>query len=134
MIGFKILRGHTKTNSCVLNSCVAVLSDEKIIGSSKFEIKICNVESKTCLRSFNVGFTNYIESFIQLSNVVSCSSEKTIKVWDIETSVCLNTLEYHDGGVYSETLEVFKHLEFGYGRTFSYLIRYYYSLLLFRSN
>jgi WD40 repeat protein len=100
---FKILRGHTKTNSCVLNSCVAVLSDEKIIGSSKFEIKICNVESKTCLRSFNVGFTNYIESFIQLSNVVSCSSDKTIKVWDIETSVCLNTLEYHDGGVYSET-------------------------------
>ena len=42
------------------------------------------------------GHTNYIMSvFVKDNIIISCSCDKTIKIWDIDTGVCLKTLEGH---------------------------------------
>jgi WD40 repeat protein len=45
----------------------------------------------------------HLEYIVKLSrnNIINFSSEKTIKVWHIESGDCLNTLEGHEDYVYS---------------------------------
>jgi WD40 repeat protein len=33
------------------------------------------------------------------TKVVSCSDDKTVRVWDVSRGECINTLTGHDGGV-----------------------------------
>jgi WD40 repeat protein len=33
------------------------------------------------------------------TKVVSCSSDKTVRVWDVSRGECINTLTGHDGSV-----------------------------------
>jgi WD40 repeat protein len=69
----KILRGHINDVSCL-----AVLSDEKIVSDSKFKIKVWDVESGTCLQTF--GHTDIISAVIQISNgkIASCDEDGKI--------------------------------------------------------
>jgi WD40 repeat protein len=41
----------------------------------------------------------------QAKKIISCSKDKTIKVWDIETGICLKTLEGHNDQILSIDFE-----------------------------
>jgi len=60
----KILRGHAKDISSI-----AIISDEILISGSYCEIKVWDVESGTCLQTFNDGHTHYIRSIVQISTI-----------------------------------------------------------------
>jgi WD40 repeat protein len=46
--------------------------------------------------------SDYIRSLVKLSKnkIISCSDDKTIKVWDIDSGISLNTLEGHVNFIY----------------------------------
>jgi WD40 repeat protein len=69
----------------------------------KFRSQIDDVNSfdftkgSIILNENHFGFINLDK---QSSKAISCSSDKTIKIWDLETNECVKTLQGHGGRVY----------------------------------
>ena len=62
---------------------------------------LSNMFTKTCITTLT-GHTDSVFCLIQLRNgyLVSGSSDKTIKIWNIETRACIQTLTDHTDWVY----------------------------------
>ena len=52
------------------------------------------------------GHTNSVWSVAIKDNlIISGSTDKTIKIWDIDSGICIKTLEGHNGSVYSVAIK-----------------------------
>ncbi len=49
-----------------------------------------------------VGHSDWIRHIVKLSNeqIISCSDDKTIKIWNTNTNKCLETIEAHSDAIY----------------------------------
>ena len=70
------------------------LTDNKIASCSKNSIKINNLINGKCLKTL-IGHTNDVVGLEKLSHrrLVSCSADRSIRIWNIETGECLKVIE-----------------------------------------
>ena len=89
---FKILKGHQYGVEAL--KC---LTSNRLASGSHGEIKIWDVESEECLQTLLNAHLSSIRGLASLpnGNLVSCSDDKTIKVWDLNRGACIKTLTGH---------------------------------------
>ena len=65
--------------------CLKIISDKTFASGSYKKIKIWNIDDGRCIKTLN-GHTSWVSDLLLLPNgyLVSCSEDKTIKVWNIE--------------------------------------------------
>ena len=76
-------------------NCLKVLADNKIASGSERTIKIWDTRSADCIMNLN-QHTDWLSCLEKLpnDNLVSCSHDNTIKVWDVNRGgVCVKTLK-----------------------------------------
>ena len=84
-------------------TCIIYLSEKKEIVSSSLEpeIKVWSLKKNMgliSLKSKLKGHKNsvfYLNEFKEMKILCSCSADKTLKLWDIETLNCVSTLNEH---------------------------------------
>ena len=94
----RTLTGHEKSIYSLISSCNHGL----ISGSSDYNIKIfqgVNNENSVLTLNGHTGTVNYLlivkdHGYEQL---ISCSADYSVKIWDLDTKKCLKTLEKHTG-------------------------------------
>ena len=84
--------------------CLRVLSGKRVASGSLKEIKVWNYEEGVCVHTIRVHkcWVRDILHLITPNNetLVSCSQDKTIKVWDLNRNSLVKTLTGHSGQVY----------------------------------
>ena len=82
--------------------CIKILSDKTFASGSWKEIKIWNIDDNGRCVKILKGHTSWIYDLVSLPNgsLVSCSSDKKIKLWNIEQGFCTKTLNGHTDLVY----------------------------------
>ncbi|NJP08683.1 MAG: WD40 repeat domain-containing protein [Leptolyngbyaceae cyanobacterium RU_5_1] len=112
---FSVLTGHTSRVSSVQFSP----DGQRLVSSSAdYTIKVWDVQTGECLRTL-VGHTEPVESALfcpvpdfanrdgiqrfqsGIQLLVSGSSDRTVKLWNVDTGECLQTLEGHTRRVWS---------------------------------
>jgi WD40 repeat protein len=88
-----------KNNKQDLYGCILVLADGHIAIAIHDTIQVLNIKTG-CLKIMQ-GHTNEINRLIQLTDgrIVSCSRDRTVKIWNIVTGACEHTLNGHEGNV-----------------------------------
>lgn len=82
---------------------IVLLSSKELayIGSIENSIKILDIENGNIVRSLNghTGMINFLIFSISSNEIITSSSDKTIKIWQQQKNIC-NTLTGHKGGVF----------------------------------
>jgi WD40 repeat protein len=93
----KVILDDPNRHSMNYHSALQVISETEIATLSCFKIKIWNINSGICLRTFGD-----CESFIHLSKeqIASCDELDGIQIWNLNNGECLRTLNENTGQVY----------------------------------
>ncbi len=61
-----------------------------MLSASVRSIKLLDMNTSECLKTFE-GHTDWVlcVKLVNENQIVSCSEDKTIKIWDIETGDCI---------------------------------------------
>ena len=88
--------------------CLKSLTSNRLASSSKGDIKILNIESGECLQTLDdptsgFGYLNPNWNcrlvYLPNGNLISCTQDKTIKVWDLTGGECMKKLKGHSDWV-----------------------------------
>ena len=92
------------TNNCIRTlsghqhgvTSLTGLSSKTIASGSHTEIKIWNIDDGTCIQTLT-GHTDWVRCIVRMpnGNLISCSDDSTIKMWDLAQSVCAKMLNMH---------------------------------------
>jgi WD40 repeat protein len=94
--GIKCLRTFQGHNSPVISVCFSQDGRYALSGSSDYTLKLWDVETGKCLRTFwHSGTVNSVSFSPDGKFALSGSEDKTLKLWDVETAKCLRTFEGH---------------------------------------
>ena len=100
----KILRSHT---SYILSLAYNASTRELVSGSADFSIKIWSIDKADSCKKTLLGHTKWVlclvlvpeddESSTQYGDIlISGSEDRTIKMWNLNTGSCINTLRSHN--------------------------------------
>jgi WD40 repeat protein len=82
-------------------SCVALHKGQFVVsGSPDGMLKLWNLETGTCDRTFHIGFAACVWSLAISGDCVVCGCDENIKIWDLSTGTPLNTLGGHQDHVW----------------------------------
>ena len=92
----KLTLSKTKNLLDITNKLLSKKDIPALVENFKFKPFLINKEHQNCINSVTISPDG--------KYIVSGSSDKTIKIWDIKTAECLNTLKGHSNYVSSVTI------------------------------
>lgn len=88
-----------RTNTRAISG-IKFLLDDKIIGGSFSEIKVWYIEFGICSQTLNNGSIHFINSIVQISNLIKASGDNKIIIWNINSDKTLKPISAHPKLIY----------------------------------